>query len=402
MSGRVCYFAQLVDQHGNTSPLKQIGCVDILAPTPVPVLNEPKVLGSAAAPLMGLEWFCPAEGVKRFRIRIVDLTTGEESVSSPNAVEMPTDPTDPIYFNTAPGTATQTSLPQGTIFATNVTQPLSGSGTPAPSNHTAQFSVQLDHEYQVEIIAEGIIPDDIKRSLARKFTWRAPIASGSVAWPARPLPRVVDGTPFNMVARELRSSNSYFASVYAAPLNHFNDEETPVIIPLGIMPITANGYSSSRIAPEPTVQRGDWPLLTVSNTSILYRGSINPNDYFFSIFSAASASKSVKVPPVVLYRQIVNAQFGDKTNTADMVQASPLLANIAWRNESGKVGLVDPLVVTLPSYDTNTSSYTAATFWLPDTKPVTVGYTYRYFLVRFDTNQEIEQVIDCGSVTISQ
>lgn len=402
VSGRVCYFAQLVDQHGNTSPLKQIGCVDILAPTPVPVLNEPKVLGSSAAPLMGLEWFCPAEGVKRFRIRIVDLTSGEEVVTSPTASEMPEDDSEPLYFNSMPGSATQTSLPQGSIFATNVTQALGDNGTPPPSNHTAQFSVQLDHEYQVEVMAEGIIPDDIKRSLPREFTWRAPIASGSVAWPARPMPRVVDGTPYNMIARELRANNPYFASAYAAPLKHFNDEITPVVIPLGMMPITANGYNSSRVAPEPTVQRGSWPLLSVSNTSFLYRSSIDPNDYFFTIFSAESASKSVTVPPVVLYRQIVHANFSDTTNTADMVQASPLVSSIAWRNENAKVAVVDPLIVTIPTYDTNTSSYTLASFWLPDTKPVTIGYTYRYFLVRFDTNYEIEQVIDCGSVTISQ
>jgi hypothetical protein len=402
VSGRVCYFAQLVDKNGNTSPLTQIGCVDILAPTPIPVLNEPKVLGSTAAPLMGLEWFCPADGVKRFRIRIVDLTNGDEIVSSPNASEMPADAVNPVYFNYAPGTSTPTSLPQGTSFATNISLPLNGAGTPPPSNHTAQFSVQLDHEYQVEVMAEGIIPSDITRSLPRKFTWHAPVASGSVAWPARPMPRVIDGAPYNMVARELRANNAYFANAYAAPINHFSDEITPVLIPLGLMPVTSNGYTTSRQGPEPTIQAGSWPLLTVNTSSFLYRGSANPNDYFFTIFSAASASKAVTVPPVVLYRQIVNAQSRDTTNTADMVQASPLVSSITWRTESGKTAIVDPLIVTLPSYDTATSSYTAASFWLPDTKPVTIGYTYRYFLVRFGTDFEIEQVIDCGSVTISQ
>lgn len=402
VSGRICYFAQLVDQHGNTSPLSQIGCIDILAPTPIPVLNEPKVLGTSAAPLMGLEWFCPADGVKRFRIRIVNLTTGVEVVSSPNGSEMPADSVNPIYFNYAPGTSTATSLPQGTTFATNVGLPINGAGTPPPSNHTAQFTVQLDHEYQVEVMAEGIIPSDITRSLPRKFTWHAPVASGSVAWPTRPLPRVVDGAPYNMTARELRANNPYFATSYAAPINHFFDENTPVLIPLGLMPITSTGYTSSRLAPEPTVQRGSWPLLTVNTSSFLYRGTANPNDYFFSIFSAASASKSVPVPPVVLYRQIVNAQSRNTTNTADMVQASPLVSAITWRTESGKTAIVDPLIVTLPSYDSATSRYTAVSFWLPDTKPVTVGYTYRYFLVRFGADWEMEQVIDCGSVTISQ
>ncbi|MCW1883741.1 hypothetical protein OKA04_03310 [Luteolibacter flavescens] len=402
VSGRVCYYAQLVDQSGNTSPLKQLDpCLDILAPAPVPVLNEPVPLGTTAGPQMKLDWFCPPNGVRRFLIRLVDLTTGTVVSSSAVAKRLP--PSEAIYFNPAPPGQQGNSLPAGAIFATDLTAPMPGTGAPvaATSSHTATFNIELDHEYQVEIIAQGIRENDVKRSLPRKFTWKSPVASGAVAWPARPLPIVVRGADhvMNITASELRASNPRFAGAYATPNRNFDDQVTPVLVPIGVMPLTPNGFGSARLAPQAASQVGSYPQLIPNTSSNRYKGSQDPNAYLIPIFSSDSISKAVPILPAVLYRQIVSAQGLNTLQTGDLVQVSPLITKIAWRNESGRAGIVDPLIVTLNNHVNGSDQ--DASFWIPDTHPVIAGHTYRYFLVRFGDDHEIDQVIDCGAITIS-
>ena len=103
--------------------------------------------------------------------------------------------------------------------------------------------------------------------------------------------------------------------------------------------------------------------------------------------------------PVALYRQIVNAQGMNTTNTGDLVQVSPLISTIAWRAEGSKTAIIDPYIA--PLQNTLSGYGRVAAFYLADTHPVIAGHTYRYFLVRFGEDHEIDQVIDAGSVTIS-
>ncbi len=242
-------------------------------------------------------------------------------------------------------------------------------------------------------------PSDITRSLSQKFVWRAPAAPGTVAWPSRPLPKVVDGAPYGIVAREFRDTNPAFAAVFASPLQHFSQEETPVLIRLGLMPLTANGYDSGRLAPVPASLVGSYPVLTPDTTSAFFRQTTDPNAYLISLFSAKSTSVTVPVLPAVLYRQIVASDGRDTTNTGDLVQVSPLVSRIGWRSENGGAAIIDTNIKTLPFY--SGGRFQAAEFWLADLHPVIIGNSYRYFLVRFGTDGEPEQVIDAGTVTPS-
>jgi hypothetical protein len=84
--GEVCYFIQWFDQHGNPSPLAELGCLTLAAknPMPVPVMKAPVTAGTAEASKVTLAWFCPPEGVERFRVYIGDSATPLSTAPPPS------------------------------------------------------------------------------------------------------------------------------------------------------------------------------------------------------------------------------------------------------------------------------------------------------------------------------
>ena len=396
-SGTVCYFGQLFDSSGNPSPLKQIGeCVQIIAPPPVPVLNEPEQLGTTAAPRMRAKWFCPKAGVKRFHVRIVDTTTGSEVVNSSGGTKIANNKSSGTYFN-APGA---TGLPalsfNGAVFLTGPSVPPSGAVPPPadePSVFTMVFDVKTDREYTVEVWAESWADSLGNRSLPQKFTWRSVVPSGSVPWPARPLPPVIAGSPFGIRALAFTSQTE----AGQGPFPYYSAEEYPVFVTLGFIPLLADGFSIGRVF-LPTSGNTSFPLLTVDTSSMLYRGDRDPNAHLLNVLNPATKQLS-PATPVALYRQLISTQDRDTTQTADMVQVSPLIQSIAWLPQpNNAAGIVDQHVLAIPSH--NGTRYTSATLALADLHPILTSSTYRYFLVQFDANGEIVQTIDAGTVTI--
>src|SRR5262249_2391322 len=70
-ASRLCYFAQVLDENGNGSPMSFLGCKEVKPPKlPKPVLAEPQAAGSNSNPLVTLNWFCPTSGVYRFRVMV--------------------------------------------------------------------------------------------------------------------------------------------------------------------------------------------------------------------------------------------------------------------------------------------------------------------------------------------
>ena len=131
---------------------------------------------------------------------------------------------------------------------------------------------------------------------------------------------------------------------------------------------------------------------------MLYRGDRDPNAHLLNVLNPATKQLS-PATPVALYRQLISTQDRDTTQTADMVQVSPLIQSIAWLPQpNNAAGIVDQHVLAIPSH--NGTRYTSATLALADLHPILTSSTYRYFLVQFDANGEIVQTIDAGTVTI--
>jgi hypothetical protein len=206
LGGEVCYFIQWFDQHGNPSPLAELGCLTLGAknPMPVPVLKTPVAAGTAEPPRVTLSWFCPPEGVERFRVYIGDSATPVSETAPPasGAVGSATasirtttlaGTTLPsIELITTPGTyrdgVTYTSLDTGRVGA--------DFGNPATPG---QFELTLDcplgrtlHYYVESVSAAGntSAPSNI---VPFEWTAPAPVAPAHVPWPARSLPPVDPG-----------------------------------------------------------------------------------------------------------------------------------------------------------------------------------------------------------------
>ena len=113
--------------------------------------------------------------------------------------------------------------------------------------------------------------------------------------------------------------------------------------------------------------------------------------------------------PAVLYRmQVTNALF--PRVSGDIVQCSPLIETLAWRNPCltgtfdgpcTESRLRDPLIRSF-YYSIMFGEFTTYSFqiMLLDAQPVVSGARYLYSLVRFDSRREPDTLIPCGEVNI--
>ena len=104
--------------------------------------------------------------------------------------------------------------------------------------------------------------------------------------------------------------------------------------------------------------------------------------------------------PAALYRlQVTNTNFSRVSG--DVTQVSPLLEKLALRRFDYGYEVVDGLIGRSEDLEpVSTEETYGYGIYLFDTQPVISGATYRYFLVRFKANHEVDQIIPAGEVTI--
>jgi hypothetical protein len=143
-----------------------------------------------------------------------------------------------------------------------------------------------------------------------------------------------------------------------------------------------------------------------------------PNDpntraYLWSFPSPSSPVASRLVLPVVLYRQLI-ADARGSIGLSDIVQVTPLVKNIAWRSrnrtesldglENGQTYSFTQTVIVDPLWRaairTTVDGSKFADLYLTDPHPVAEDSTYRYYIVQFRADGEIDQIIRAGDVTI--
>ena len=391
-AAQLCYFVQLLDEHGNGSPMSFLGCKPLApSPPPRPVLAQPTEAGDLSHPQVRLNWFCPTSGVARFQV-MVARNDGKKNVFVADKLlsDVVTWNSHASFLGLVPGLGSGKS---SSYDAAQLTPPIGPGFGPGP-----QFSLTVGVEpnvaYRITVASVDAQGKPWEPSPEWQFTWKPPVQLPTVPWPARPLP---DITAFDNPAPD--SLPPIYPRVAAVLMYYYDaqsfqrlDRHYPVGVRFAELarslgPTTTVGTTNQiqyTLGPQPS----DAPL-------------IDPNGFVFKRLSTDPARQNQPLLPIVLYRQqVANAAF--PRVSGNVVQVSPLLESIPWHQQGT---LPNAVFITIPdklitvNYET-ANDQTRTFFYLRDQQPVVAGARYRYFVLRMDDHREIVETINAGEVEI--
>lgn len=359
----LCYFGQLFDEHGNGSPMTQLGeCIVADQPTAKPMLSALEALGSDAAPRMIIRWFCPPAGIERFKVRVAVMgesapaTLGTVLSGNQSAVPLlePLNPTAP---------PAQWKILDFGEYLTPMVGPNFGEG----AAFSVLVPVGMGKRYYVQVTAVAKGGTAGKTSNMENFLWQAPPEEfgPKVPWPQRPLPSLALFHP-------------------------------------GIVPVRLNfgGFNGLAVkigdvrraeARDFKVETGEFSML---------EGSVQPESFLYT------NSLGDSLLPVVLYRfQVPSTDLPQVSG--DLVQVSPYMNRIATvttnvPNLGVFTRIEDPFVALTTMGAIPGNNQTAErNLLLLDTTPVIIGANYAYLLVRFTDFGEVDKVIPTTLVEVT-
>ncbi|MEY2407972.1 MAG: hypothetical protein QOF48_642 [Verrucomicrobiota bacterium] len=353
-SGALCYFVQLLDEHGNASPMQRLGCTEFSGVLPTPVLSPIEPAGTETNAMMCLNWFCPTFGVERFEVWIAGPVASNASVNLVN--------TNPVTTPLSVDLNGSVQSLDWNVFRSMRAGPGFGNG----ALFTVKVRVDLGQAYTVFLKSvgnDGSVSTNI--SNIEQFSWYPTnTPTQMVPWPARGLPPLTNTISANLVAA--RVTNTFFNG-------------------LGVrIGVATNGGPAQ------------------GNKDLRPYATPGTNDPMTWLFANALGQTAF---PVCLYRyQVTNAMY--PVVSGDLIQVSPLMERIAYGivafNEflgSGPAAAIyDPFIVMTRASGANPAIYG---IYLVDTQPVILGARYRYLLVRFKDNHEIDQVIPTNEVEVT-
>lgn len=381
----VCYFLQLFDEHGNPGPLTPQGeCVTFGSPDwlPRPLLRPITAPPFGAGAEMKVSWFCGTPGVERFEVWVARQSgaaalptgsglSGDLAETHPNRV-LDVEGVEGLDFS---------------VFQTTRVRHLSAGGTPQfeftlPASFSDTFTVM------VRAVGVGGFGERFAGEFSNVETFQMSLrkrgGTPQVPWPDRPLPPVADFHPgITVLHADLGILSPWKGNMVRIGEISSSDPQFTVGIDV---PETGN-EARVRVWSIPE-QRDveDW----------LYK-----NDALVTL-EPLEARPGV-VLPVVLYRvQVANARF--PVVPGDVVQVSPMMERIAqYDSISGTRLVTDPFISVLTRAQSGLAAAVSGSthdILLMDRQPVLKGARYRYFLVRFGPDKEIERVIDAGTADV--
>lgn len=360
----LCYFGQLLDEHGNASPLTQLGdCITASQPTAKPMLAAIEPLGTDAAPRMVIRWFCAPAGIERFKVRVAVL--GEAPPLTLGSV---------LSSNMAGGLDIQPVNPNLSVqlwklldYGEYVT-PLIGPNFGDGASFQVTVPAGLGKRYYVRVMAVEKGGTDGKTSNTETFLWKAPPeeVGPQVPWPQRPL----------------------------ASLALFHPEVQPVRLKLSDFNGLGVKIGDVRRSDGRDLKNEDGTPLVVLD------GVVNPGTFVYTNGMGDS------LLPAVLYRFQVPSEALPQVS-ADLVQVSPLMRDIATvttniPNLGVFTKIEDPFIRLTPLGSIPGGNQIAErNLVLLDTTPVILGANYAYLLVRFDNTGEVVNVIPTTLVEVT-
>ncbi len=393
-AARLCYFVQVLDEHGNGSPMALIGCREVEPPKPPqPVLAAPQPAGDTNNPQVALTWFCPTSGVYRFELMIqrADNPNLPSGFNAPNLTPLPNFNLLAIYYGLFPDLVTLAQFSEAQL-----TPPRGPNFGPGPQfTLTAGLLPNVPYHISVAAMdAQGNVGDP---SQVWTFTWKPTNALPTVPWPARPLPAVKDfddaASPSLPVIFQPR-----VAAVLLRNPNLQLDQRYPVGIRIGNL---------RQIVPTPD-NIGTTNFLTYQISAPAGIAFIpppaDPHTLIFRRVSPNPARNGDLLLPIVVYRQqVTNAAFPRVSGS--LTQVTPLIERLPYSAVVNTNVTYPATLVTI--YDRliaggfeRLGDYDWEFLYLRDQQPVILGASYQYFVVRLNDQREISEIIPAGTVTI--
>lgn len=377
----VCYYLQLLDEHGNAGPLVQQGlCVDWVAASYLPTPMLEPISAVAGLPLrMKVNFFCNIAGVQRFEVW-VGRKSGAAAVSTNSGLSNDLVPTHPNNLTDVTGT-------EGldfSVFETGLARHLNADGSP---EFSFELPVILSDTYTVLVRAVGVgqfgerVVGAFSNVESFSYVLRKIGLDAQVPWPDRALPPKSDFHP--------GVTAMHFSGIELSPWKGN-------LVRIGEYEDYGNGTG---------IQDSQLPVKV-----FFIRTDKSVEEHLYRHNGVALAEPLETIPglilPLALYRvQVANTYF--PTVPGDVVQVSPLMENIAQKvvtDISGTTNHVsDAFISILPAAVTGlprTIGTSDQDILLMDRQPVIKGARYKYLLVRFGPDKEIERVITTNTVDV--
>lgn len=384
-SARLCYFVQLLDEHGNGSPLAFVGCRSVKpAKLPRPILGEPQQVGDVNNPQVALNWFCPTAGVSRFQFKIA-FVDAESNAPTSGFQGLQLQPY-PGYNQVLGFMGLTKNALQIVSFSEAHFTPYVGPGFgPGPQfTVTANVNARATYDISVTPVDEQGKVHHGSSSEVWRFKWTPPVVLATVPWPARPMPPVRYFEPPNS---DFDLPNRIDAMAFVTYYNGLVSRFRPIGIRIGRVD---NSFS---------IESG-W----VGDTNFIVYNSANsilnpdPHHGLFRSLASDPALGNRTILPLVIYRQqVTNASFPKVSG--DVVQVSPLIERVPYIYNAAQKR------VTIPDrlFRVNGETYNDHSYYflyVCDQQPVLLGARYRYFIVRFNDQREAEDIIPAGEAEL--
>ena len=435
------YFGQTFDKQGQSSPLVPIGDPILLGrrDVSVPILRTPRPGGTVAAPTMRLEWFCPPEGIERFRIRL-----DPEQIPSPKAEPPPPGSVSIEIMAVTRYIAQKTSISLYPLYRVANLSVLTGAVGEGQSLgvgpvFSLDLPVDLATRYKITLQAISVAGVNSQPSKEQVFTWNLPSPPPSiddepkVNWPKRPLPGAGFWHPLvraELTKKEVSGGPPLYERWDIKAPGPFQDYPVGVRIAaqralnrdlklIDARPSdTQPEHFVATVRPElfagtPHDYAADittWLLPRRSTSALNAAGALVALTVDLGLASGGSSVPPAEsLLPAVLYRrQVPSERF--PTVSGATIQVSPMLAKIAAflynsRIRPAELIIRDPYIGVISREDSPIPNFNLFTdsldLFLLDTQPVTKGARYHYTLVRFSAvDGEMLESIDAGELLI--
>ena len=370
-SARVCYFIQYFDEHGNPSPLADLGCLTTTAKAamPVPILSQVERQGTQTSPQGLLRWFCQRDGVERFQVSIKD---GDTNVPVDFSPDLSRHFAPVIFFIPKSPVPSGATDPEKIGFLPYDTGRVGGNFDldATPNDFSVLLNLVSGREYEMYVQSVSAAGDLSAASNTVSFVWTPALAAAAqIPWPARGLPAV---------------DPDFISKLEADYAKNSNEDRWYSTVQIGEVSSSTGQFG---------VQQGS----SGTEGDQIYRnpGSI-PDDGTHSLDLYLSGGGETALPFVLYRYQVANDRFPNVSR--DVVQVSPLIDRMRTANfNSGgpRIGLYDPYIEILTDPDGG-----APGIFVKDTQGAIRGARYVYVLVRFKPNGEIDRSIPTNELTI--